>query len=77
MVRMDHFFLNQNRSRYSHASVPGAGALVAPLVATQFAQLRQWSFHYLASLGLALANTIALIVVFRFKTQDGPSVFHA
>ena len=41
-----------------------------------FAQLRQWSFHYLASLGLALANTIALIVVFRFKTQDGPSVFH-
>ncbi|KAG6900372.1 hypothetical protein C0993_011722 [Termitomyces sp. T159_Od127] len=31
----------------------GAGALCSPLVATQFSQQRRWSFHYLASLGLA------------------------
>nr|VWO96590.1 Major facilitator superfamily transporter [Ganoderma boninense] len=52
-------------------AIYGVGALVSPLIATQFAQLHQWSFHYLTSLGVALANTIALIVVFRFKTQDG------
>ena len=49
----------------------GAGALVAPLVSTQFSQLPRWSFHYLASLGIALSNTVMLIAVFRFKTQDG------
>lgn len=48
----------------------GAGALSAPLVATQFAQLRNWSFHYLISFGIALSNTLLLLVVFRFKTQD-------
>ncbi|KAF8068709.1 MFS general substrate transporter [Lyophyllum atratum] len=51
-------------------AVYGAGALCAPLVATQFAQLRYWSFQYLVSLGLSLANTVILILVFRFKTQD-------
>ena len=49
----------------------GAGALVSPLVATQFAQVHRWSFHYLCSLGIACANTVFLIAVFRFKTQDG------
>jgi hypothetical protein len=49
----------------------GAGALCAPLVATQFAQMHKWSFHYLVSLGIAISNTIVLIFVFRFKTQDG------
>ncbi|KAJ7350910.1 major facilitator superfamily domain-containing protein [Mycena albidolilacea] len=48
----------------------GAGALVSPLVATQFAQLRHWSFHYLTSLGVAVLNIIFLSVVFRAKTQD-------
>lgn len=52
-------------------SAIGAGALVAPLVSTQFAQMPRWSFHYLTSLGIALSNTIMLIAVFRFKTQDG------
>jgi fucose permease len=51
----------------------GAGALCAPLVATQFAQLPHWSYHYLVSLGIAISNTIILVVVFRFKTQDGMS----
>ncbi|KAG1716833.1 hypothetical protein ID866_355 [Astraeus odoratus] len=50
---------------------PGAGALSSPLVATQFAQLPRWSFHYLVSLGIACLNTVLLIAVFRLKTQDG------
>ncbi|KAI0052068.1 MFS general substrate transporter [Auriscalpium vulgare] len=54
---------------FLHAAY-GAGALAAPLVATQFAQLHRWSFHYLVSLGIALSNAIILIAVFRFKTQD-------
>ncbi|GLB45221.1 putative related to tetracycline resistance proteins [Lyophyllum shimeji] len=51
-------------------AVYGAGALCSPLVATQFAQLRHWSFQYLVSLGLSIANTVTLIAVFRFRTQD-------
>ncbi|KAJ7165532.1 major facilitator superfamily domain-containing protein [Mycena crocata] len=48
----------------------GAGALVAPLVSTQFAQLQHWSFHYLVSLGVTGLNTAFLAVVFRARTQD-------
>ncbi|KAG1876339.1 MFS general substrate transporter [Suillus subluteus] len=51
-------------------AVYGAGALSSPLVATQFAQLPHWSFHYLCSLGIAFINTVLLIVVFGLKTQD-------
>ncbi|KAI0828615.1 major facilitator superfamily domain-containing protein [Trametes gibbosa] len=51
-------------------AVYGVGALSSPLVATQFAQLPRWSFHYLVSLGVALSNSILLIGVFRFKDQD-------
>ncbi|KAG1800261.1 major facilitator superfamily domain-containing protein [Suillus plorans] len=47
-----------------------AGALSSPLVATQFAQLSHWSFHYLCSLGVAFINIVSLIVVFGLKTQD-------
>ncbi|THH16127.1 hypothetical protein EW146_g4461 [Bondarzewia mesenterica] len=54
---------------FLHAAY-GIGALAAPLVATQFAQLHHWSFHYLVSLGIALANTVVLISVFKLKTQD-------
>ncbi|TEB34191.1 MFS general substrate transporter [Coprinellus micaceus] len=42
----------------------------APLVATQFAQLDRWSFHYLTSLGLSVVNTIILSAIFRFRQQD-------
>ena len=59
--------LNTQNSR----STTGAGALTSPLVATQFAQLHRWSFHYLTSLFLATTNLVLLILVFRFKTQDG------
>ncbi|KAJ6470121.1 MFS general substrate transporter [Mycena vitilis] len=52
-----------------HASY-GAGALSAPLAATQFSQLPHWSFHYLVSLGLALLNVVILTLTFRFRSQD-------
>ncbi|KAH0839564.1 MFS general substrate transporter [Lanmaoa asiatica] len=48
----------------------GGGALSSPLVATQFSQLSRWSFHYFTSLGIAVINTVALIVVFRLKRQE-------
>ncbi|KAH7910276.1 MFS general substrate transporter [Hygrophoropsis aurantiaca] len=48
----------------------GAGALSSPIAATHFAQVSRWSFHYLVSLGLALFNTVLLIIVFRLKRQD-------
>jgi fucose permease len=51
----------------------GAGALCAPLAATQFAQLPRWSFHYLLSFVLAISNTIFLFIAFRLKGQDGKS----
>ncbi|KAG1776365.1 MFS general substrate transporter [Suillus placidus] len=47
----------------------GAGALSSPLVATQFSHLPQWNLYYLTSLGIAITNTIALIIVFRLKPQ--------
>ncbi|KAF7351269.1 MFS domain-containing protein [Mycena sanguinolenta] len=52
-----------------HASY-GAGALSSPLLATQFAQMQHWSFHYLVSLGLALSNVIMLTLTFRGRTLD-------
>jgi len=48
----------------------GVGALTAPLVATQFAQLHRWSFHFLVSFGVATLNTVLLVSVFKFKFQD-------
>lgn len=51
--------------------MPGAGALTAPLAATQFARTERWSFQYLASLGISLLNTFLLISIFRFKRQEG------
>ncbi|KAG8880893.1 hypothetical protein FRB97_000337, partial [Tulasnella sp. 331] len=55
-------------------AVFGSGALIAPLVATQFAQMRHWSFHYLTSLGLAIINNIVLTVVFKWKRQEVPEM---
>jgi len=50
---------------------PGAGALAAPLSATQFSQMTHWSFHYLVSLSLSIINLVVLVIVFQFKEQDG------
>ncbi|CAE6433639.1 hypothetical protein ACGC1H_001494 [Rhizoctonia solani] len=55
-----------NKMGLLHASY-GIGALTAPLVATQFAQLPHWSFHYLCSLGVALVNVSLLLVVFKLR----------
>ncbi|KAF9457967.1 major facilitator superfamily domain-containing protein, partial [Collybia nuda] len=48
----------------------GAGAMLSPLAATQFAQMAHWSFHYLVSLSLALSNMALLIIVFRLRSGD-------
>ncbi|CAE6524345.1 unnamed protein product [Rhizoctonia solani] len=64
-------------------AVYGAGAFIAPLIATQFAQLPQWSFHYLTSLGVSVANAIVLLVVFKLRRQHeimglpDPNIAHA
>ena len=47
--------------------------MVAPLVATQFAQLHRWSLYYLVSLAVATLNSALLLCIFGFKTQDGKS----
>ncbi|KAI0631011.1 MFS general substrate transporter [Trametes polyzona] len=48
----------------------GFGALVAPLISTQFAEQKHWSFHYMISCALYILNTIVLWVVFRGKRQE-------
>ncbi|KAL5641469.1 hypothetical protein ACGC1H_001822 [Rhizoctonia solani] len=64
-------------------AVYGAGAFIAPLIATQFAQLPRWSFHYLTSLGVSVANAIVLLVVFKLRRQHeimglpDPNVAHS
>lgn len=50
--------------------IVGLGALIAPLVATQFSHMHHWSYHYLTSLGISLIDVVLLITIFRFKTQD-------
>ncbi|TFL07867.1 MFS general substrate transporter [Pterulicium gracile] len=52
-----------------HASY-GTGAFCSPLVATQFAQLDRWSFHFLTSLGLTLSVIVIDTLVFKFMSQD-------
>nr|GAT57340.1 predicted protein [Mycena chlorophos] len=52
-----------------HASY-GAGALSSPLIATQFASMPRWSFHYLVSLGLAVLNITVLTLTFRFRSLE-------
>lgn len=52
----------------------GFGALVAPLVSTQFAQpttfmLKHWSFHYLVGLGLGLGNLATAVTVHKFRDE--------
>ncbi|KAI0767106.1 MFS general substrate transporter [Fomes fomentarius] len=48
----------------------GAGALISPLVATQFSQMTRWSFHYLVSLGLSIMNLASLGAAFKLRTQE-------
>ncbi|KAI0764570.1 MFS general substrate transporter [Trametes elegans] len=49
----------------------GLGALVSPLVATQFAKSNtHWSYHYLISMGLYVVNTLFMWYVFRGRPQQ-------
>ncbi|OJT07475.1 Bypass of stop codon protein 6 [Trametes pubescens] len=49
----------------------GLGALISPLVATQFAQsTSHWSYHYIISMGIYVANTLLLWAVFRGRLQQ-------
>lgn len=48
----------------------GVGALVAPIVGTQFARMRLWSLHYAVAAGVGLINLIGLLLIFRFMTQE-------
>lgn len=45
-------------------SETGVGALVAPLVATQFSEMQKWSYFFFISLGLALINIITIYMSF-------------
>ncbi|KAH9933057.1 MFS general substrate transporter [Fomitopsis serialis] len=58
-----------NMFGFLHASY-GFGALVSPLVATQFSSADHWSFHYLISAGIAVSNLLLLGFVFRLKDLD-------
>lgn len=49
----------------------GAGALFAPIIATQFAPLKRWSLFYLVSLGLSAGCMICFVAIFRLKHQRG------
>ncbi|KAH9847463.1 MFS general substrate transporter [Lenzites betulinus] len=48
----------------------GFGALVAPLISTQFAEQKHWSFHYMISAALYILNTTMIWFVFRGKRQE-------
>lgn len=49
----------------------GAGALSSPLAATQFAVMSRWSFLFLCSLGITLADVVCLCLAFKLKNQAG------
>ncbi|KAH7881103.1 MFS general substrate transporter [Lentinula edodes] len=48
----------------------GAGAFVAPLVATQFSAMRHWSFHYLVSLSMVTTNAFLTSAIFRLQSKE-------
>ncbi|TFK91514.1 MFS general substrate transporter [Polyporus arcularius HHB13444] len=48
----------------------GLGAFVAPLVSTQFAQQKHWSYYFLISSVMYALNSALLWIVFRGKRQD-------
>jgi MFS family permease len=55
-----------SRMSIAHA-VYGLGALVSPVIATQFAKpdVKNWHFHYLCSVGLMSLNSLLLTYTFR------------
>ena len=73
-----HAFYGMSHSEMNGLRSPneGLGAMIAPFAATEFAKMaRNWSFHFVVSVGLAAVNTIILLLVFRGKHQDGVNNF--
>ncbi|CCA71736.1 related to tetracycline resistance proteins [Serendipita indica DSM 11827] len=62
---------NSSQMGMAHA-IYGSGALVGPLIATQFAQFsgRKWAYHYFVLLGGLLVSFTLLVFVFRGKEYD-------
>ena len=54
-------------------AIYGVGAMCAPLVSTQFAQLHRWSFGYIVHICLALSCAVFMAFTFKFKSQEGMS----
>ena len=53
----------------------GLGALISPLVATQFAKSsRFWSYHFIISAVLYAVNATVLWAVFRGRRQEGEDI---
>ena len=48
----------------------GSGALVAPLIATQFASMPHWNYFFLVSVGGALLNIASLGFIFKLRDLD-------
>ncbi|CAE6467632.1 unnamed protein product [Rhizoctonia solani] len=48
----------------------GAGALISPTIATQFAYHPHWSYQYMIPLGIASLNLVLLFSIFGFHTQE-------
>ncbi|GJJ15714.1 hypothetical protein Clacol_009992 [Clathrus columnatus] len=48
----------------------GCGALIAPLISTQFSKFNNWSLYYCTSLGLSVMTFCVLSIVFRFQRQE-------
>lgn len=51
----------------------GFGALISPLIATQFAQVEHWYFHYLFLLGATMITLSVIVIFFRAKAAEGIS----
>jgi len=49
----------------------GTGALISPLIATQFAQKEYWYFHYLFLLGATMITLSVMVTFFRGKAAEG------
>jgi len=49
----------------------GIGALISPLIATQFAQTEHWYFHYLFLLGATMVTLSVMVIFFRGKPAEG------
>jgi hypothetical protein len=49
----------------------GLGAFIAPFVSTIFSTHSRWTFHYLTSAGMQITNIAVLVLVFKFRRQEG------